>query len=141
MTLYATRTEELLAAHGFRRTPGRVALLKLLASEKGPVTADYLETQLQDTLDRAALYRALDAFAAEKMLVQYDFGHGHAHYELAHEKPHHHHAVCSSCGRIDDIPAQDAPHLTAKALKAAPQFKSFTRHSLEFYGQCVSCAS
>lgn len=140
MSLYAARTDEMLRAHGLSRTNARVAILQLLASEVRPVSTGYLLQKLANELDEVTLYRALATFEKEGMVARFDFGHGHAHYELAHEKPHHHHAICNSCGRIDDIPAHDTPLLTKQALKAAPQFKSFSRHSLEFYGDCVSCA-
>lgn len=139
--MYSTHTEELLQAHGLRRTPGRIALLKTLAREKKPVTLEYLQHKLDSELDPTALYRALTAFEAAGIIIRYDFGHNHSHYELAHERPHHHHAVCTHCGKIEDIPAHDAPDLTTRALKSAPTFKTFIRHSLEFYGTCISCSS
>jgi len=133
-------TKEVLALYGFRGTPGRVALYELLALQVAPVTAEYLERELGASLDRGTLYRALEAFIEEGMVIEYDFGHRHAHYELAHEKPHHHHAVCGTCGKIEDIPAHDTPHFTRLALKDAHGFKSLDRHSTTFYGRCTSCA-
>ncbi|MDB5190419.1 MAG: transcriptional repressor [Parcubacteria group bacterium] len=138
-SFYATRTDEMLRAHGLSRTQGRIALLKLLASQKAPVSSAFLLRKLGTSWDETTLYRALNTFVTYGILAQFDFGHGHAHYEIAHDKPHHHHAVCESCGHIEDIPAHDSPQLTASALKAARGFKRFTRHSLEFYGLCTKC--
>lgn len=145
MSLTSERTDELLQAHGLRRTPGRIALLKLLTAEKRPVTVGYLQIKLQRgaqaiDMDTVTLYRALEAFLERGIVVQFDFGHGHAHYELAHDRPHHHHAVCESCGKIEDVPAQDRPDLMAATLRKAAGFVRLDRHSLEFYGLCVSCA-
>lgn len=140
MSLYSDRADEILQAHSLSRTPGRIALLQLLAAQKRPVPMEFLKKSLSKRVDETTLYRSVDTFIAEGILVQFDFGHGHAHYELAHDKPHHHHAVCERCGRIEDIPAQDSRTLTTTTLKKAPSFASFNRHSLEFYGLCVSCA-
>jgi len=139
MDIRDTTTEEVLATHGFRRTSGRVAVLELLATQRAPVTAEFLERELGALIDRGTLYRALEAFIEEGLVVEYDFGHRHAHYELAHGKPHHHHAVCEACGKIEDIPAHDPPHLTRHALKEARGFTHIDRHSTEFYGRCRSC--
>lgn len=139
MTLYSDRTEELLQAHKLSRTSGRIALLKLLAVQERPVSVEFLQRNLGE-LDQVTLYRALDAFIERGMVVQFDFGHGHAHYELTHDRVHHHHAVCNSCGKIEDIPAQDRPDLMKTTLQKTPGFAQLNRHSLEFYGLCVSCA-
>ncbi|MDB4992271.1 MAG: hypothetical protein JWL75_516 [Parcubacteria group bacterium] len=140
MSLYADRADEFLQAHKLSRTPGRIALLKFLAAQRRPVSVEYLRRNLKNELDQVSLYRALEAFVERGMVVQFDFGHGHAHYELAHDRPHHHHAVCESCGTIEDIPAQDRRDLLKSTLQKSPGFAQLTRHSLEFYGLCVSCA-
>ncbi len=141
MSLSAKPTGDLLQAHGLRRTPARISLLKVLAAESRPVSVEYLQKKLKNTLDPVTLYRALEAFSKRGILVQFDFGHGHAHYELVHEKPHHHHAVCETCGKIEDVPAYDQTNLVSQALQKIPGFARLDRHSLEFYGQCVPCAN
>ncbi len=140
MNLYADRAEDFLQAHRLRRTPGRIALLKELATAKGPVSIEYLQNRLGKDLTVANLYRALEAFVKVRMVIRFEFGNGRAYYELANNTLHHHHAVCESCGHIEDIPAHDSPQLTAMALKSARGFSRFTRHSLEFYGLCTTCA-
>ncbi len=140
MSLNSERSDEILQAHGLSRTPGRIALLQLLAAQNRPVPMDYIKKSLKERVDETTLYRTVDTLIEYGILVQFDFGHGHAHYELAHDKPHHHHAVCESCGMIEDVVAEDSRTLTSDTLKKVPSFTSFNRHSLEFYGLCVSCA-
>lgn len=139
MGSYETRASELLQIHGLKRTGGRIALLKSLAQTRGPVSMDYLQEALSKELSRANLYRALEAFEKRGIVVRFEFGNGRAFYELAHEKPHHHHVVCESCGSVADVPAQDNPKLNATALRHAPGFTRIVRHSLEFYGLCAAC--
>lgn len=138
-TIYTHHADAMLAAHGFKRTPGRIALLQRLAKETKPVTAEYLEKKLAGKIDRGTLYRSLDVFVQARMIDSYDFSHGHAHYELHASKPHHHHIVCENCGKVADVPAQDTPQLTTSALQQAKGFSRISRHSLEFYGLCTSC--
>ena len=129
--------EDILSAHGFRRTPGRVALLQLLYAQSRPVRAKHLQEELTGSMDTVTLYRALESLTAAGILTRYDFGHGHAHYELAYGRPEHSHAVCDTCGRIEDVPL---PH-TRPVLHHPEGFAHITRQSLELYGQCVECAS
>lgn len=140
MSLYKERSAEMLQIHGLRRTPGRIALLKLLAKANGPISAEHLLEKLSEELGTANLYRALEAFVARGIVIRFEFGSGRAFYELAHDKPHHHHVICENCGIVKDVPAHDSPDLTKVALKHAPGFTSITRHSLEFYGRCTTCA-
>lgn len=140
MALTHLSHEALLQSHGLRRTQGRIALLEELAAAQSPRSIDDLLQKLSVHMDQASLYRALEAFKDEGIVASYDFGHGHGHYELITNKPHHHHAVCENCGMIEDIPALDTPQVTKHALSAATQFKNFNRHSLEFYGTCTNCA-
>ncbi|HWU24537.1 MAG TPA: Fur family transcriptional regulator [Candidatus Paceibacterota bacterium] len=140
MDIYKSRGPEMLQIHGLSRTKGRIALLKALAGAHGPVSIELLSERLSEELSLANLYRALEAFEERGIVNRFAFGNGRAFYELAHEKPHHHHLVCEKCGKVADVPANDAPHLDALALKHAPGFTHITRHSLEFYGLCTSCA-
>lgn len=139
MTTHADWATGLLTKHGLRRTQGRISLLELLAAQERPVSIEFLQRKLSRELDPVTLYRALDAFFREGIVARFDFGHGHTHYELAQGRPHHHHAVCEQCGRIEDVPAGHSP-VHAGTLRGVPSFSSFTRHSLEFYGLCTSCA-
>jgi Fe2+ or Zn2+ uptake regulation protein len=129
--------ESLLQTHGFRRTSGRLALLSLLAKQERPVRVEYLQQRLGTAMDAVTLYRALDAFVEARIVARYDFGHGHAHYELVGEAPHHH-AICEACGRIEEVRTH-LPHALA-TVQDVPSFANVSRHSLESYGQCVDCA-
>lgn len=141
MSIYLTRADEMLATHGISRTRPRVLLLKYLAQQARPITAAEMLEKLSGEIDEATLYRSLAKFKKNRIVIRYDFGCDHAYYELAAEKPHHHHAVCESCGLVADIRARDDAKLNQRALADAPDFSRFTRHSLEFYGVCKGCAS
>ena len=122
---------------GFRATFGRLALLEALEKAKRPVTVGELARELRKHLDQVTAYRALEAFEEKGIVRRIDLGHDHAHYELTEGK-HHHHVVCDSCGKMEDVEVaeKDIEHA---ALRTARDFKSIRAHSLEFFGMCRAC--
>ena len=80
------------------------------------------------------------------LVFKYDFGDGRARYELA-EGPkggrHHHHLVCTSCGRVVDYTdfideEIELLQKTEKGLSKKYNFK-ITDHLIQFYGLCDKC--
>lgn len=132
---------QLLRQAGMRATPGRCALLEVLAAEPKPLTVQQLEARLDHSLNYVTLYRALEALAAAGIVVRSDLGHDHAHYELVAGRAHHHHVVCTTCGFIEDI---EVPHPSAPehdAARHARHFAHIHRYTLEFFGHCHTCAT
>ena len=130
----------LLNARGLRATAGRVELLKALSREKSPVTIDHLAKKLADHPDTVTLYRSLEAFTNAGLVERSSLGHTHAHFELCIDRPHHHHAVCRSCGKVEDIEIPHAAQPEREALRQTKGFASIDSYTLEFFGQCVRCA-
>ena len=128
-----------LRAAGFKATRGRLALLEQLAKSAKPMTVTDLAHQIRKHLDQANTYRALQAFDKKGLVRRIDFGHDHAHYELA-ESRHHHHVVCDSCGKVADVEVKEQ-ELEKLALHAAREFKSIRTHALEFFGLCRACTT
>lgn len=122
---------------GFNATLGRVALLEVLETAKKPVSAERVSKAVKGKLDVANTYRALEAFAKAGIVRRVDLGHAHAHYELVTEK-HHHHVVCDSCGKVEDVEVAE-PALERAALAAARDFARVRTHALEFFGTCRAC--
>lgn len=121
---------------GLRATPGRVALIQALAHETKPVSVQQIERSLKGAMNQVTLYRALEALAATGIVSRVNLEHDHAHYELAVGRPHHHHAICRSCGHIADI---DLAHEHFPE-KRVPGFARIERYSLELFGVCTDCA-
>jgi Fur family ferric uptake transcriptional regulator len=55
---------------------------------------------------------------------------------LIDEKNHHHHLVCNSCGKIEDIRLNEQKFIKEVAVKS--QFL-VDHHHLEFFGYCSNC--
>jgi Fe2+ or Zn2+ uptake regulation protein len=83
-----------LHAAGSRATPGRLGVLKLLESERKPLTVAAIEKKLGN-LNQVTIYRILDTLVAAG-LVRRGMSGRTARFEYA-GKPHHHHLVCADC--------------------------------------------
>lgn len=129
----------LLRENGLRATPGRLALLTVLAKETRPRSVEDLLQALQGDMDKVTLYRALEALRDAGIVARVNLEHDHAHYELLVGRPHHHHAICRGCGHVEDIEVPHAPALEREAHKRTRGFSHIDRHSLEFFGLCRSC--
>ncbi|TVP67942.1 MAG: transcriptional repressor [Nitriliruptor sp.] len=125
-----------------RYTRGRRQLVELLAETGRPVTiAELLE--LGASQSQSSLYRNLAILeqcgAVERLTSTDDV----ARYELTEElSEHHHHVVCSVCGRIDDVvlpPAIERALGAAAAEAHAQRGYMIDSHRLELVGSCGSC--
>ena len=130
----------LLREHNLRATPGRIQILEALSKEKHPVTVDRIRESLSEKLDTVTVYRTLESFEAARLVIRTDLQHGHAHYEIVSGRDHHHHAVCRSCGLIEDIEIPHPAKPEKEAERAATKFAAIDSYALEFFGTCTSCA-
>jgi len=94
--------EERLTKSGLRRTAGRLAILKLLAEEKKPLTQEEIASKLSyyKYLNKTTIYRALEIFV-EKGIVHQAFVQDRVwHYELSDHcdgEQCHPHFYCHNC--------------------------------------------
>ena len=131
---------EIIRCAGFRATTPRIAVFSFLQKTSYPVTIRQILKDVRPrTINQTTVYRMLESFKKAGLVVQIDFQHGHAHYELAGER-HHHHVVCTSCEKVEDVRGCNDDQLTEKALRQTSHFSGITSHSLEFFGVCKSCA-
>lgn len=130
--------EELNNAH-LRATPARVAIMELLESINEPVDVetiiDYLNKQKIET-DPATAFRIMNILTEKGITKQISFNEGKFRYELTNQADHHH-LICESCGRVEDISDCNIPALE-KEIQSKKQFL-VKSHSLEFFGLCASC--
>ena len=122
----------------FKATAGRLALLEILDKEKIPLSVVELVKKLPDQ-NQASIYRALEALVKARLVIRINSGKAHASYEVALGRIHHHHAVCTSCGLVEDIVNCDSQELNVSARAQLKKFKSIESHSLEFFGLCKKC--
>jgi Fur family ferric uptake transcriptional regulator len=123
-----------LHKQGLRLTPHRMAVLEALRTAS-PLSAEALHKKVPQA-HLVTLYRTLDTFSRAGVVRTIGIDPTRATFELALD--HHHHIVCLSCERVEDVRLTDAL-LERQALKKSRQFRSIQNHSLEFFGLCNTC--
>jgi len=125
-----------------RYTPGRRELVESLLDAARPVTiAELLEGGTRGS--QSSLYRNLTVLEACGVVLRIPAADGVARFEVAEGLTrHHHHLVCSMCGRIDDV---DLPDAVEASLRGAMRETGRTHgyeveeHRLELHGVCAGC--
>ncbi|MEK7649684.1 MAG: Fur family transcriptional regulator [Patescibacteria group bacterium] len=128
----------MLRKGGLKATKPRMAVLHLLARSKRPESPRAIVEAVPD-IDQATVYRMLKMLEDARIVRRVDFGHTHAHYEILRDDDHHH-LICISCGRSEDIHKCNADEMASAVLRGSKQFARIERHSLEFYGLCNACS-
>src|SRR5262245_10049275 len=136
--LHAT-VSGLLHTQAQRLTPTRQHIVDVLAAASGPMTIPEI-LAARDGLAQSSVYRNLvvleEAGVVHRMMTRDEF----ARYELAEDlTEHHHHLVCSNCGRVEDLPATPAVEKSvASAVDQAARKAGFRtqHHRLDLIGLC-----
>jgi len=134
---------------GYRMTVGREAILDILSRADEHLSAEEIYMRVHRTypaIGLTSVYRTLDTLVALGLVYKFDFGDGRARYELADEikgKAHHHHLVCTRCGKIieyTDFVDEELALLrkTEATLSRKHKFK-IKNHLIQFYGLCQNC--
>ena len=87
-------------------------------------------------IGRATVFRTLDLLLASDIIERIDLPDGE-HAYLACRPNHHHHVICTGCGRSNDVDDGDLRGLVA-AVERATGF-AIDGHRLELFGRCPSC--
>jgi Fur family ferric uptake transcriptional regulator len=127
-------------ASGGRITTARRAVLRsLLDAGDEHLTAEEVAEQVHRSTPEVHLstvYRTLESLEGLGLLRQARLGAGPVSYHLAADQ--HHHAVCTSCGKVIVLPASSVASVTRRLAKdhgfvADPQHLTIT-------GLCRDCA-
>ncbi len=128
-----------MARAGCRMTSPRRLVAELVASRDGHFTAAELvkdARRVDPGIGRATIFRALDLFATLKLVERVDLP-GGDHAYVACQAVHHHHAICTRCGRALDIADPGLADIFA-AIGGRSGFR-VTAHRLEIFGLCAAC--
>lgn len=129
---------DILRKSGYKATPPRLAILALFKKNKNPMSAQEIIEKLPRGTDQATVYRTLKSLKEKGIIKQIDLRHNHAHYELV-DIADHHHLICLSCGRIEDVEHCGIETMQSTILGNSKHFKEIKQHTLEFYGLCKAC--
>lgn len=126
-----------LEVRGHRVTPSRRAVIAAILQQKEHFTVD-------DVLScrgagRATVFRTIRLLAEIGVVCRVLMEDGSLHYRVSERGRHHHHVVCTDCGRVDDLD-QCAIADVMRDLSNATGFE-IEGHWLELYGRCSECKS
>lgn len=124
---------------GYRLTGPRRSLAALIADHDGHFTAAELVAEARARrlgVGRATVFRTLEVLEELGAIERLDLPSGD-HAYVACEPTHHHHVVCSSCGRTTEI--DDAGLRTVVRDVARQTGYRVDEHRLELFGLCPAC--
>lgn len=129
-----------LHAAGYRGGGARSAVLGLLADQHCCLSAQQIHEMLADSGSRvglASIYRALELLSTLRLVHRVDVG-GVACFEPAFPSdPHHHHAVCECCGRLEPFVDATLEHALESVI-ARLQYRDALR-DVVLRGYCHDC--
>jgi Fur family ferric uptake transcriptional regulator len=130
---------EALDRSPYRTTAPRRAVARLIADHDGHFSAAELVAEARErrlAVGRATVFRTLEMLAELDLVERIDLPSGE-HAYVACEPAHHHHVVCSSCGRTADI--DDAGMRAVVREVARRTGYRVDEHRLELFGLCPAC--
>ena len=131
--------EAVLGRGGYRATAARRTVVDLIARRQGHFTAADLVDDARERgigIGRATIFRTLDVLAELRAVERLDLPSGE-HAYVACEPVHHHHVVCSRCGRSSD--GDDAGlRAVVRDIERQTGYR-IDDHRLELFGRCPDC--
>lgn len=137
-----SRTESMLRKlreMGYRITPQRLAILKILAESKGHPGAEEIHAQVKidfPTTTIATVYKTLAVLKSIGEVLELEFSGDYNRYDGKKPGPHPH-LICIKCKGIVDPELASLVEMTAK-LSSQTGYR-LIGHRLDFYGICPEC--
>ncbi len=121
-----------------RTTRQRTAVLAALRTAPEPLSAQDLHAELGRTVGLATVYRTLQGLVESGQVDVFRRERGEALFRLCNPE-HHHHLLCRSCGRVEEI---DACEIEPWARRVARRRGfAITGHQADVFGICPDCQS
>jgi Fe2+ or Zn2+ uptake regulation protein len=127
---------------GQRYTPRRRALVDTVAQADQPLSIPEIVSTRRG-LAQSSVYRNLAVLEQAKAIHRIVTGEEFARFELAEDlTEHHHHLVCRSCGKVEDVALpKTLERRMAGTLAEVADAAGFTpvAHRLDVIGTCRNC--
>jgi len=128
-----------LRRQGYRATPQRALVLKVLEENQGHMSAEEIGQAVDAAavpLNRSTVYRTLETLTALGMVKATRMGRS-AYYEISHSGDEHHHLVCTGCRRTIDLPTAEVERVVAR--QAGKAGFSISEIEVLVSGLCPDC--
>ena len=129
----------ILRQHGYKFTPQRRIVIQTVASSQDhltPATIYEKVHQERPNIGLVTIYRTLDILAKLGLICELHAG-GSCRSYTTGASEHHHHLICSNCGKVVDFSGYDLSQLEQR-LSLETGF-DIEDHLLEFVGLCQAC--
>jgi len=129
-----------LREKGYRLTPQRMMVLEAIEASADHISAEEIYTRVvarYPHVNISTVYRTLELLKKLELVTETDMGGGRYRYHPA-DKGHHHHLICSRCGRTIDLEESVLQPLR-DTLRQQYHFEADLRH-LGIFGVCRQCS-
>ncbi len=137
-----TRLEELIAKlreRGYRLTPQRMAVLKVLVGSNEHPSAEQIYERVQidfPMTSLATVYKTVAVLKEMGEILELSFGDDSSRYDGGRSHPHPH-LICIKCKSISDVDVADVAELPQEvARRTGYQIVSYR---FDFFGICPRC--
>jgi len=140
MKLTANKIAGLLRQHGYKLTPQRWAVLNVISHRHDHLTPAAIHDRVSQEhpgIGLVTIYRTLEVLAELGLLCKVHVEGGCRSYLMRRPSVHHHHLICSGCGRVVDF-TDCALNELEQRLSRETGFE-MKDHLLELYGHCQNC--
>jgi Fur family transcriptional regulator, ferric uptake regulator len=127
-----------LEARGYRVTPPRRAVIAAVLQQDAHFTADDLLHRCRGA-GRATVFRTIRLLTELGVVCRVLLEDGSLHYRVSERGRHHHHLVCTGCGKVQDLDECSVTDLVRDLSRSSGY--DIDGHWLEFYGHCATCRS
>jgi Fur family transcriptional regulator, ferric uptake regulator len=131
--------QQILREKGYRLTPQRMMVVDVLHSADNHISAEDIFQKVKAAYPYAnisTVYRTLELLKKLDLVTEIDTGEGCLRYHHR-EKGHHHHLVCSKCGKVAELPESLLTNLQ-KTISRDYGFEPNLNH-LAIFGLCSEC--
>jgi Fur family ferric uptake transcriptional regulator len=128
-----------LRRQGYRATPQRALVLKVLEENQGHMSAEEIGQAVDAAavpLNRSTVYRTLETLTALGMVKATRMGRS-TYYEISQSGDEHHHLVCTGCRRTIDLPTAEVERVVAR--QAGKAGFSISEIEVLVSGLCPDC--
>ncbi len=130
---------DILSGFGFKKTSGRIALIKLLLEAQNPLTRQEISAKLGVNFNYVSIYRSLDAFLKAGIIHKVEAGGRSRRFAICScgSSSHcHPHFICRSCGKVECLTG-------LKNIHFYPLKPGYVFEEQEIYirGLCARCSS
>ncbi|MBO0600359.1 transcriptional repressor [Sporosarcina sp. E16_3] len=127
----------ILQENQFKRTKNRDTILQFFSNKDRYVTALEVKNFMTDDnpgISFDTIYRNLSTFSELGILEETDLN-GERHFRMQCDPGvHHHHFICTACGKTRNI-----PHCPMEMITVNLPDYEVEGHKFEIYGKCPDC--